>query len=69
MSFFSSIIGIEVKSSTKINSSELRGLVKLAQNSGDLFMGGYIFYMGEHILPIKKDGYSFTILPIALLIR
>lgn len=64
-----SIIAIEVKSSTKIDSSELRGLVKLAQNSGDLFLGGYIFYMGEHILPIAKDGYSFTILPISLLIK
>ncbi|MEA1892073.1 MAG: ATP-binding protein [Campylobacterota bacterium] len=65
----SSIVGIEVKSSTKIDSSELKGLVKLAKNSGDLFLGGYIFYMGEHILPISKDGYIFTILPISLLIK
>ena len=61
------IIGIEVKSSTSVKSSELKGLVKLAQNSGELFLGGYIFYMGEHILPITKDGYSFTILPLSLL--
>jgi len=63
-----SIIGIEVKSSTSVKSSELKGLVKLAQNSGELFLGGYVFYMGEHILPITKDGYSFTILPLSLLI-
>lgn len=61
------ILGIEVKASTSIKSSELRGLVKLAQNSGDLFQGGYIFYMGEHIVPISKDGYRFLIVPISLL--
>ncbi|MDD2904741.1 MAG: DUF4143 domain-containing protein [Sulfurimonas sp.] len=61
------IIGIEVKSSTSIKSSELRGLVKLAQNSGDLFKGGYIFYMGEHIIPMQKDGYMFLALPISIL--
>lgn len=63
------IIGIEVKASTKIKNSELRGLVKLAQNSGKLFKGGFIFYMGEHIVPIKKDGYNFLILPISILIN
>ena len=63
------IIGIEVKSSTNIKSSELRGLVKLAQNSGDLFKGGYIFYMGEHIVPMQKDGYKFLALPISVLLN
>ncbi len=61
------IIGIEVKASTSIKSSELKGLVKLAQNSGDLFKGGYLFYMGEHIILISKEGYKFLIVPIALL--
>ena len=63
------IIGIEIKSSTKIKSSELRGLVKLAQNSGELFRGGFIFYMGEHIVPMQKDGYKFLVLPISMLLR
>lgn len=63
------IIGIEVKSSTNIKSSELRGLVKLAQNSGELFKGGFIFYMGEHIVPIQKDGYKFLVLPISILLN
>ncbi len=62
------IIGIEIKSSTKIKSSELRGLVKLAQNSGELFKGGFIFYMGEHIVPMQKDGYKFLVLPISMLL-
>lgn len=61
------IIGIEVKSSTNIKSSELRGLVKLAQNSGELFKGGFIFYMGEHIVPMQKDGYKFLVLPISII--
>ncbi len=63
------IIGIEVKSSTNIKSSELRGLVKLAQNSGELFKGGFIFYMGEHIIPMQKDGYKFLVLPISVLLN
>lgn len=61
------IIGIEVKSSTNIKSSELKGLVKLAQNAGELFKGGYIFYMGEHIIPMQKDGYKFLALPLSVL--
>lgn len=63
------IIGIEVKSSTNIKSSELRGLVKLAQNSGKLFKGGFVFYMGEHIVPMQKDGYKFLVLPISVLLN
>jgi len=63
------IIGIEVKASTSIKSSELRGLVKLAQNSGKLFKGGFIFYMGEHIVPMQKDGYKFLVLPISILLN
>jgi len=63
------IVGIEVKSSTNIKSSELRGLVKLAQNSGELFKGGFIFYMGEHIVPMQKDGYKFLVLPISILLN
>lgn len=63
------IIGIEVKSSTNIKSSELRGLVKLAQNSGELFKGGFIFYMGEHIVPMQKDGYKFLVLPISIILN
>jgi len=62
------IIGIEVKASTSIKSSELRGLVKLAQNSGDNFRGGFIFYMGEHIIPMQKEGYKFLALPISVLL-
>lgn len=62
------IIGIEVKASTSIKSSELRGLVKLAQNSGDIFKGGFIFYMGEHIIPMQKEGYKFLALPLSVLL-
>ena len=63
------IIGIEVKSSTNIKSSDLKGLVKLAQNSGELFKGGFVFYMGEHIVPMQKDGYKFLVLPISVLLN
>lgn len=62
------IIGIEVKASTNLKSSELRGLVKLAQNSGDNFKGGLIFYMGEHIIPMQKEGYKFLALPLSVLL-
>ena len=61
------IIGIEVKSTATIKSSDLRGLVKLAQNSSDSFICGYIFYGGNEILPISKDGYDFWMIPLSVL--
>jgi predicted AAA+ superfamily ATPase len=61
------IIAIEVKSGTNIKDEHLRGLVKLAKNAGDNFLQGFIFYGGEKILPISKEGYTFWLVPLSVL--
>jgi predicted AAA+ superfamily ATPase len=63
------IIDIEIKTSTKIQSKNLRELVCLAQNSKKLFKSSFIFYIGEHILPMQKDEYKFTALPVSILLN
>ena len=61
------IIAIEVKSGTNIKQEHLKGLVRLAKNAKDSFLGGYIFYSGDKLLPISKDGYTFWLVPLSIL--
>jgi len=61
------IIAIEVKSTANIKVEHLRGLAKLAQNAGDRFLQGYIFYGGDEVLPISKDGFTFWLIPLSVL--
>ena len=56
-----SIIGIEVKSSTKIDQNDLKGLKKLKEIAGDKFVKGIIIYTGEHLLPMGKDLYAMPL--------
>jgi predicted AAA+ superfamily ATPase len=62
------IIAIEVKSGTNIKEEHLKGLVRLAKNAGDNFLEGYIFYGGDKILPISKDGYTFWLVPLSAIL-
>jgi len=62
------IVAIEIKSGTNIKEEHLRGLVRLAKNAGNCFLQGYIFYGGEKLLPISKDGYNFWLVPLSVLI-
>lgn len=61
------IIAIEVKATASIKVEHLRGLVKLAQNAGDKFLQGYVFYGGDEVLPISKDGFTFWLIPLGVL--
>ncbi len=61
------IVAIEVKSSATLKTEYLRGLVKLAENAGDNFKAGYIFYGGDEILPMSRDGYEFWAIPFGVL--
>jgi len=61
------IIAIEVKSSATLKVEYLRGLVRLAENAGDSFKAGYLFYGGDEILPISRDGYEFWAIPFGIL--
>jgi predicted AAA+ superfamily ATPase len=61
------IVAVEVKSSSVIKTEYLRGLVRLAQNAKDKFLYGYIFYGGDEVLPISKDGFTFWCIPFGVL--
>jgi len=61
------IVAIEVKSSSVIKIEYLRGLVRLAQNAKDKFVHGYIFYGGNEVLPLSKDGFTFWCIPFGCL--
>ena len=61
------IIAIEVKSGTNIQKEHLKGLVKLAKNAKNCFVKGYIFYGGDKLLPISRDGYNFWLIPLSVL--
>ena len=61
------IIAIEVKATATIKVEHLRGLVRLAQNAGDAFVQGYLFYGGDEVLPISKDGFTFWLIPLSVL--
>jgi len=61
------IVAIEVKVSSSLKTEYLRGLVRLAQNTGDNFKAGYIFYGGDEILPMSRDGYDFWAIPFGVL--
>jgi predicted AAA+ superfamily ATPase len=61
------IIGIEIKSSATIKTTDLNGLVRLAKNSGNKFINGFVFYTGNEILPMPKDGFTFWLLPAGCL--
>ncbi len=63
----SKIVGVEVKSSATIKVEYARGLVRLAKNAEENFEAGYIFYGGNEILPISKEGYTFWCIPFGVL--
>jgi len=39
----------------------------LAKNEKENFLEGYIFYGGNEVLPISKDGYTFWCIPFGVL--
>lgn len=61
------IVAVEVKSSSVIKTEYLRGLVRLAKNAKDKFLHGYIFYGGNEVLPLSKDGFTFWCIPFGCL--
>ncbi len=61
------IVAIEVKASASIKPQYAKGLLKLAQNNKENFLAGYIFYGGNELLPLTKDGYTFWCIPLFFL--
>lgn len=48
------IVGIEVKSSSTVASSDFRGLRELAEVTGDRFHRGIVIYTGESVIPFGE---------------
>ena len=63
----SKIVAVEVKASATIKTEYTRGLVRLAKNAKENFLAGYIFYGGNEVLPISKEGYTFWCIPFGIL--
>ncbi len=55
------IVGIEVKSSTKVDRSDLSGLLKLKELAGDKFSKGIILYGGDQVLSLGDQFYALPI--------
>jgi predicted AAA+ superfamily ATPase len=55
------IVGIEVKSSTKVDGGDLSGLKRLKEMAGDKFAKGIILYAGEHPIALDDKIYALPI--------
>ncbi len=49
------LIGVEVKASASVKSSDLRGLKKLAYVAGAQFKRGVLFYDGTETMPLGSN--------------
>jgi predicted AAA+ superfamily ATPase len=49
------IVGIEVKAAVSLDAHDLRGLKALAELSGDRFIRGIVFYLGNVVVPFGKN--------------
>jgi len=58
-----SLVAVEVKFSHTVTKSDFKHIINL-QKSADNFTAGYVFYMGEHILPFGENLYA---LPVKIL--
>lgn len=56
-----SIVGIEVKASTRIKEEDLFGMKKLMEIAGEKFLKGIIFYTGSQALSLGDNCYALPI--------
>ena len=47
--------GVEVKAAASVDSKDSKGLRRLAEQAGNYFQGGIVFYDGESVLPLDKE--------------
>ena len=55
------IVGIEVKATISLDASDLRGLRILAELSGDQFVRGIVFYLGDVVVPFGKNLWAVPV--------
>ena len=58
------LVGIEVKASSSISQSDLKGLKNLAESTKQKFKKGIVLYGGEEVLPV---GDKLLAMPISAL--
>lgn len=58
------LAGIEIKAAATVTQSDFKGLKKLKDACGELFVAGVVFYDGENILPFGEKLFA---VPISLL--
>jgi len=61
------LIGIEVKASSTIRSTDFKGLQKFAELTGNHFKCGLVFYTGSRLLPFGDGSKPYYAVPLALL--
>jgi predicted AAA+ superfamily ATPase len=59
-----SLVGIEVKSSTRVSSGDFKGLRVLQSLTGDDFTCGVVLYAGSEVVPF---GHQLFAVPLAAL--
>jgi predicted AAA+ superfamily ATPase len=62
------IIGVEMKASATVKTSDFKGLEMLAEYAGKNFERGVLFYSGREFLPFERDGKSFYAIPWSILL-
>lgn len=58
------IVGVEVKSSSRVGQRDFTGLESLAELAGKKFVRGLVFYLGENLVPF---GEKYAAVPISVL--
>lgn len=58
------VVGVEVKSSAKVDRSDFRGLHSLAEAAGEKFVRGIVLYDGDQVVPF---GTNMAAVPISAL--
>lgn len=55
------IVGIEIKTSSTIKASDLKGLHDLAESAGDRFLRGVILYLGDKVVPMGANLHAMPV--------
>ncbi|WP_462324242.1 ATP-binding protein [Desulfoplanes sp.] len=60
------VVGVEVKSSSRVTAKQFRGLRALKKTLGSTFRAGVVFYNGEETVPFAEDLYAVPIAALAM---
>lgn len=55
------LVGIEIKNSQTVSSSDIKGLVDLQESMGTNFHRGFILYTGSEVIPFGKNIFAIPV--------